>query len=269
MTWTSNRMIALYIALSVLAAAVVGWLILRKTVRTRLRMENLLRNDPGINDWFIVFNWSPKILYLPTIAVSILAGLISSFNIIDPQFIGGIWLAVFFINFLVEEFDISVKVLLIALISIGFLFLWLHLINSVGSFLKLFQHLAVAVDSTGYILFAVIGLLTVFISWFRGLFFYLAITPNYMNIQEGPTEIGEQIGREDYNTRIDTSDFLERLLGFGNIIITFKDQKRQPIVLLVWRIDRKAHLLEKVRGKFAIDLDSHPPTPTQLIPPDP
>ena len=269
MDWTSNRMIALYIALGVIAAAVVGWLILRKTVRTRLRMENLIRNDPDINDWLIVFNWSPKILYLPTIAVSILAGVISSFNIFDPQIIGGFWLAVFFINFLVEEFDISVKVLLIALISVGFLFLWLHLLNWVGSFLELFQYLTVAVDATGYILFAVIGLLTVFISWFKGLFFYLAITPNYMNIQEGPTETGEQIGREDYNTRIDTSDFLERLLGFGNIIITFKDQKRQPIVLLVWRIDRKAHLLEKVRGKFAIDLDSHPPTSTQPTPPDP
>jgi hypothetical protein len=79
-----------------------------------------------------------------------------------------------------------------------------------------------------------------------------------MNLQEGPTETGEQIGREDYNTRVDTSDFLERLLGFGKIIITFKDQKRQPIALLVWRIDKKAQLLEKVRGKFAIDMDSHP-----------
>lgn len=261
MDWTSNRMIALYIGLGVLAAAVVGWLILRKTVRTRLRMEKLLRNDPDINDWLIVFNWSPKILYLPTIAVSILAGIISWFNVVDPQIIGGLWLAVFFINFLVEEFDISVKVLLIAIISIGFLFLWLHLLDWVGSFLRLFRHLAVAVNHTGYLLFAVIGLLTVFIAWLRGLFFYLAITPNYMNIQEGPTETGEQIGREDYNTRIDTSDFLERLLGFGKIIITFKDQKRQPIVLLVWRIDKRAHLLEKVRGKFAIDLDSHPQAP--------
>jgi len=44
----------------------------------------------------------------------------------------------------------------------------------------------------------------------------------------------------------------------SKIIITFKDQKRQPIALLVWRIDKKAQLLEKVRGKFAIDMDSHP-----------
>ena len=74
-----------------------------------------------------------------------------------------------------------------------------------------------------------------------------------MNLQEGPTESGEQIGREDYNSRIDTSDFLERLMGFGKIIITFKDKKREPISVLTWRIQKKAQMLEKVRAKFAID----------------
>ncbi len=99
-----------------------------------------------------------------------------------------------------------------------------------------------------------------FISWLKGLFYYISITPNYMNIQEGPTESGEQIGREDYNSRIDTSDFLERLMGFGRIIITFKERKRQPIVMLVWRIQKKAQLLERVRAKFAIDHYQQPQT---------
>ena len=265
MDWTSNRMIALYIAVGVAAAAVLAWLVLGKTVRSRLRMESILRDDPDINDWLIVFNWTPKILYMPTIAVSLIASLIMYlrevgwvFENIRPEIIGGIWLVIFFVNFLVEEFEISVKLLLIALVSLGFLLLWLHLLGWVGSFLSLFRNLALSVSAIGYLLVTVIGLLTVFISWLRGLFYYVAITPNYMNLQEGPTETGEQIGREDYNTRVDTSDFLERLLGFGKILITFKDQKRQPIALLVWRIDRKAQLLEKVRGKFAIDMDSHP-----------
>ena len=261
----SNRMIALYIAVGVIVAGVVAWLVLGKTVRTRLRMEKLLSNDSDINDWLIIFNWTPKILYLPTIMISIIASLLMTlkgvgwfFEAVTPEMIGGFWLALFFVNFLVEEFEISVKLLLIAFVSLGFLFLWLHLLGWVVPFLRFFQHLALNVNAMGYLLITIIGLLTVFISWLRGLFYYVAITPNYMNLQEGPTETGEQIGREDYNTRVDTSDFLERLLGFGKIIITFKDQKRQPIALLVWRIDKKAQLLEIVRGKFAIDLDSHP-----------
>ncbi|MFH1719747.1 MAG: hypothetical protein ABIF19_20535 [Planctomycetota bacterium] len=259
--WTSQRMIAVYIAAGVVVVALISCLVLRKTFRTRLRVEKEIREDPDINDWLVIFNWSTKILYVPTIVASLLASVVMYlqeadwwvFASIPGVIIGGIWLTVFFLNFLVEEFSISIKVLLIGLVSIGFLLLWLHLCGWVMGFLGLFRHLALSVNATGYLLVGVIGLSTVAISWIKGLFYYISITPNYMNLQEGPTESGEQIGREDYNSRIDTSDFLERLMGFGRIVITFKDRKREPITILVWKIQRKAQLLERVRAKFAID----------------
>ena len=259
--WLSNKMIALYIALGLIAAAVGAWLLLRKTLRTRLKMQTVMKQDPDVNDWLIIFNWTPKILYAPTIAASLLAALLMYLNEINLWFfdsipgvvIGGIWLAIFFLNFLVEEYSISIKILVIALVSIGCFFLWLHLLGWVVGFLRLFKHLALSVNATGYLLVGIIGLFTILISWLKGLFYYMTITPNYMNLQEGPTESGEQIGREDYNSRIDTSDFLERLMGFGRIIITFKDRKREPIAVLTWRIQKKAQMLEKVRAKFAID----------------
>lgn len=37
------------------------------------------------------------------------------------------------------------------------------------------------------------------------------------------------------------------------LVITFKDRKREPLTVLVWGIQRKAQILEKVRAKFAID----------------
>ncbi|MCD6364588.1 MAG: hypothetical protein J7M14_01805, partial [Planctomycetes bacterium] len=98
-----------------------------------------------------------------------------------------------------------------------------------------------------------IFLCAIVISWIKGLFYYVAITPNYMNIQVGPTETGEQIAREQYSTRIDTGDFLERLFGFGRIVITFRDQRRQPIMMLVSRIGKTAAKLESIRGKLAVD----------------
>ncbi len=255
-SWTSNQMIALYIAVGLGLAAVLAWLILRKTVRTRLRMNAAMRDDPDINDWLVIFNWTPKVLYVPTIVASLVAAVLMYLSSEDSNtdvVIGGCWLGVFVLNFLVEEYNISIKILLITLVSLGCLFLWLHLLGWVGGFLRLFRHLALSINATGFLLIGIIGLLTVFFSWFKGLFYYITITPNYMNLQEGPTESGEQIGREDYNSRIDTSDFLERLMGFGRIVITFKDRKREPISVLVWRIQKKAQMLEKVRAKFAID----------------
>ena len=261
--WTSNKMIALYIAIGVAGLVVAAWFVLRKTLRTRLRMEKAVRADPDINDWLIIFDWTPKILYVPAIVASLLASVLMFlrdagwiFSAIKPEVVGGIWFAIVFVNLLVEEYNISVKVLLITIVSIGFLLLWLHLLGWVVDFIKLLRHLALSISGTGYLLFAVIGTLTIFISWLKGLFYYVTMTPNYMNIQQGPTESGGHIGREDYNTVVDTSDFLERLMGFGRIVIIFKDMKRQPLVLLVWRIQKKAQLLENVRGKFAIDLNA-------------
>jgi len=260
MDWTSNRMIALYIAIAVLVGVVIACLVLRRTVRTRLRTEKQIRDDRDIHEWLVVFNWTPKILYVPTLLASLVASLIMFLKGfgwfpagVTPGMIGGVWFAVLFLNFLVEEYEISVKVLLITILCAGLVLLWVHLLDSVGPFIKSFRHLGFSVSAGGYLLVAVIGLLTIFISWLKGLFYYVALTPNYMNIQEGPTETGEQISREDYNTRVDTSDFLERLLGFGRIVITFKDQKRLPIVLLVWGIKKKTQKLEEIRGSIVID----------------
>ncbi|MHC4542127.1 MAG: hypothetical protein ACYS74_20475, partial [Planctomycetota bacterium] len=180
----------MYVAVGALAAAVVAWLILRKTVRTRLKIEKAMREDPDINDWLVIFNWTPKILYGPTIVASLLACLLMFsrdaqwwfFGSVPEVAIGGIWLAVFFVNFLVEEYSISIKVLLIMLGSVGLFLFWLHLLGWVVGFLRLFKHLAVSINCTGYLLIGIIGLFTILTSWLKGLFYYIAITPNYMNL---------------------------------------------------------------------------------------
>ena len=252
--WLSNQMVAVYIAAGFIVASVVGWLILRKTVRTRLKMQKTIHDDPDINDWLVIHNWSTKVLYVPTIVASFIAAALLQIPGINEAAVGGIWFAIFFLNFLIEEYNISVKIVIIALISIGFFLLWLHLLGWAMDFLRLFRKIAISMNSTVLLLAGILGLMTILISWLKGLFYYISITPNYMNLQDGPTESGEQIGREDYNTKIDTSDFLERLMGFGRIIITFKDKKREPISVLVWRIQKKAERLEGVRAKFSIDL---------------
>jgi len=279
MDWTSNGMIALYIALALAAAVVAAWFILRKTLRTRVDVERALRADPDLNDWLVIFGWTSKILYVPSILAAILAATLMFITRSHwPAFdhvIGGLWFALFFINVLIEEYDINIKVILLTLASLAAFLLWLHLLGWVVPFLTLFGHLAFSVSATGYFLIAVLGLLIIGISWLHGLFYYVAITPNSLDLHAGPTEAGEQVGREDYNTKVDTGDFLERLLGFGRISITFKDNRRPPLTLLVWRVEKKAEMLERVRAKFVLDrpqlIDQAPPTqpttPTPNTPP--
>ncbi|MBN2590223.1 MAG: YIP1 family protein [Sedimentisphaerales bacterium] len=251
--WFSNQMLAFYIAAGLITAGIVAWLILRKTFRTRLKMEKIMKDDPDIDDYLVIYSLTPKALYFPTIIFSFIAAILMNIPSVNVTAIGGIWFAIFFLNFLVEEYNISIKISLIFIVSTGFFLLWLHLIGKVMAFLGFFKNIAISMNAAVYLLVGILGLVTIFISWLRGMFYYITLTPNYMNLQDGPTESGEQIGREDYNTRIDTSDILERLMGFGRIIISFKDRNKEPISVLVWRIKSKAESLERVRGKLAID----------------
>jgi len=254
--WTWQKWMVFSLPFALVVLGVAAWFVLRKTIRTRGRVNRSLREDPDINEWLVVFNWSRKVLYLPTVLASVLAAVLMYFlpeRGLHATIIGGVWLGVFFLNFLVDEYEMSVKVLLIIVLCVFLLVLWLVFMDWLHPFARLFRHLGVAISPTVYLLVAGMFLIAIAISWLRGLFYYVAITPNYLNIQIGPTETGEQVSREEYSTRVDTGDFLERLLGYGRIIITFADQRRQPLVLLVGRIGTVASRLESIRGKLAVD----------------
>jgi hypothetical protein len=219
-------------------------------------MEKQLRDDPDTDEWLVIFGWTRKILYIPTIAASLIASVVMLFfptDSVSSSVIGGVWLAIFFINLLIEEFELSLKILLIILLCILLLVLWLASLDLLTPFLRQFRHLGIQINATGYLVIALLFLMTIVVSYLRGLFYYVAITPNCIYTQTGPTETGEQIARESYSTRIDTGDFMERLMGFGRIIITFSDQRRLPMMLLVGRIGVKARKLEAIRGTLSVD----------------
>lgn len=253
--WPWEKWAVFFVPLALLFLGALVWLLLRKTIRSRVRVARQIRDDPDINEWLVVFNWSRKALYVPTILASLIAAAIMFVKPQGPHTdaVGGIWLGVFFLNFLVDEYEISIKLLLIVVLCGMALFLWLLFLDWVVAFLDLFTNLGITVDGIGYLVIALMFILAIGISWLRGMFYYVAITPNYLNVQIGPTETGEQISREEYSTQVDTGDFLERLLGFGRIVITFSDQRRQPITLLTGRIGTKAARLESIRGKLAVD----------------
>ena len=255
--WDWKRVAIFCIPFVLILIAVIVWFFMRKTLRTRMRMERQLREDPDINEWLVVFGWSRKILYMPTVLASLAACILMLLRQaglpLNEHVIGGAWLGVFFLNFLVDEYEMSIKVLLIVVLCLVVLGLWLAALDWLMPFLRFFRNVRFCMSAQGYLILAGLFLLAIGIAWLRGLFYYVAITPNYLNIQVGPTETGEQISREEFSTRIDTGDFLERLLGFGRVVVTFSDQRRQPLLLLVGRIGRKAAKLESIRGKLAVD----------------
>lgn len=264
---TSRKMIAFYIVIIGAVIVAAGWFFLSKTGRTRLSVKKNMARDSDITDqpdhvgeFLIVFKWTRKVIFLPTILASLIAAILMYlhedniwiFGSMDPKTVGGVFFGIFFLNFLVEEYNIRLIVIVTSLVSFGFLLLWLELVGWVVPFFRLFKRLAFEISGTGYLLVCIIGLLTILISWIRGLFYYVVITPNYINIQKGLTETGEQIARRDFYTSVDTTDLVERLFGIGKINITFKESERKPMTLLVWRIGKKAEKLEEMGTKLIV-----------------
>ena len=257
--WDTKKTIIFLAPFALLLVGALVAFLMRKTFCTRFRMARQFRADPDIKEWLIVFNWSRKIFYLPTILGSVVAFALMAFlwnrsDVPTARIIGGVWLAIFFLNYLVDEYEINLKIILIFVLFAGALVLWLVFMGWLDNLGRFFTNLDIVLNSWAYLLLAIIFALGVVTSWLKGLFYYVAITPNYMNIRAGPTETGEQVRSEYFATRIDTGDFLERALGFGRIIITFADQRRPPLILLVSRIGKKAGILESIRGVTAVDL---------------
>lgn len=231
-------------------------MLMRKTVRTRFQMVKQLDADPDIKNWLVVFGWTGKIIYFPTVVLSLLFFVLSALGAVNPGTLGAIWLGFFLLNFVIEEYEAGIKEVLLMVITIAGLTLWLSYLNWLDGFWGFLGGISAEMGGVAYLLISLIFLLAIGTSWVKGLFHYAAFTPNYVNLQRGPTESGEQIGREEFDTLVDTSDLLERLLGFGSIIVRFHDSRKEPLRMLVWGIGGKSRKLENIRSAITIDRTS-------------
>jgi len=251
--WTSTQLIVFFAPIVILLIGLFIWLLMRRSIRTRFRMNHQLQADPDISEWLVVFGWTRKIIYLPVIMLSLVFFILSLILKTSSGAMGAIWLGCFLINFMVEEFDAGIKELLLLILGLGGLVLWLSYLDWLDDLWSFLGGISADMNGVAYLIFALIFLIAIGVSWVRGLFFYVAFTPNYINIQKGPTESGQQIGREEISTIVDTEDLLERMLGFGRILVNFRDTRQEDIHLLVWGIGKKSRKLESIRGAIVIE----------------
>lgn len=244
-----------------LVLVVLFYRAVRSIDRIRKKWMESNPDDPTCRNLLVVYDLSRKALYIPTITTSLVMSVLMAlredpwklFPGLDPKVLGGIWLAVFFLNFLVEEYDVDLRSLVLTVVVLAATFMWVAVMGWVTEFFHFFRRFGMELDSTAYLLIAVIFILAILYSILKGSFQYVQITPNYINIQMGLAETGEQLSREQFSTRIDAEDLIERLFGFGRLIITFRDTRRSPMTFLVHGVGSKAAQLEAIRATYLVD----------------
>jgi hypothetical protein len=256
--WGSDPMLATYIGAAFLVVSALVTIVVIKTVRTRFKKERAIQEQPEVNEYVILWNYPRWALYLPSVVLALLAGTVTvlveheAFHF-PLSTMGGIMLAFVFLNLCVEQFHLSVKTLLIIVLAAATALLVLHLSALAPNILRFLRNTVKVKIPAAVYFFSVFSVaFVIFIGWLKGLFNYIAITPNTADLQRGATESGEHILTKDYNIQLDTSDFVERwIFGFGRVILTFRD--RPPLTYFVPRASKIAEKIGRVRAVMAID----------------
>jgi len=264
-SWTDPEAIALYFAAGIFSFGIIVFISLMRRATTRWEMEQRLRDNKDINDWLVIFNWTRKILHLPTIVFSFLAAFIMLLYPADDfptvaKIVGACWFCIWLFCHIIEETNISLSVA-IAIFAGTILLAVLALFGKVlDDMARIVSLICLKASPALYVLFGLTYLSSIVLSYMRGLFYYIALEPNQMIVQFKIGEDGETFQRMQYDARIEaTVDIFEWFFfQTATIKIQFRDGKRSPMEFYVGRIRKKAEWLSAVLGVTAIDRSKRP-----------
>jgi len=253
-SFASNKMFSFYCVFAITVALLVFVLIFKmtKSAKTRYQRDNEVRQNPNIKVWLCGYNWGWPILFLPTMVLMIVAGVIgilldlifggSETVPVIQDVIGGVVIVFGALNAAVAIFKLKPVTLglLLGSFLIILLILLLHGPQTFLSFFKGFRHLGVNIEPLGYILLAYIWSVFLRIIWVKSLFFYWVFLPNRLELQHGLSESNDSVDRDDLRHQIDTDDVILRWWNVGIITFYFPELDKLPITNVVWGIRKKA-----------------------------
>ncbi|MFB0553680.1 MAG: hypothetical protein ACETWQ_10250 [Phycisphaerae bacterium] len=259
-SFVSNRMFSLYCVFIITLVLLVLVLIFKmtKSAKTRYERDNEVRQNPNIKVWLSGYNWGWPILFLPTMLLMTIAGVLglllnlilggSEVMPVIQDVIGGIVLVFGALNAAVAIFKLKPVTLglLLGSFIIILLILLLHGPQTFLGFFKGFRHLGVNIEPLGYILLAYIWSIFLKLIWIKSLFFYWVFLPNRLELQHGLSESNDSVDRDDLRHQIDTDDVILRWWNVGIITFYFPELDRLPITNVVWGIRKKAVYVNRI-----------------------
>jgi len=254
-SYDNSQAIALYFASGIMGFAILSFVALMRRATTRWEMEQRLANDDDIHDWLVIFNWSKKILHVPTVVCAFMAAFVVWLYPEWGKPVGAAWFCVWFLCHIIEDNNIGLAVAVAIFVGVV-LFVALAVFGGVlGDIVEVARLISITASPALYIGFGLAYLASIAMSYIKGLFYYVALEPNQMIVQFKIGEDGETFQRMQYDARVEaTVDIFEWFFfNTATIKIQFRDGKRSPMEFYVGRIKKKAGWLSAVLGVTAID----------------
>lgn len=263
-SYDNPRAVALYFASGIVGFAILAFVALMRRATTRWEMEQRLHNDKDIHDWLVIFNWTKKILHIPTVVCAFLAAFIVWLYPEWSKTAGAAWFCVWLFCHIIEDNNIGLAVAVAIFVGVV-LFAALAIFGGVlHDIVEIAKLISITASPALYIGFGLAYLASIAMSYIKGLFYYVALEPNQMIVQFKIGEDGETFQRMQYDARVEaTVDIFEWFFfNTATIKIQFRDGKRSPMEFYVGRIKKKAGWLSAVLGVTAIDRAERTDTPS-------
>ena len=99
--------IALYFASGIVCFTILAFVGLMRRATTRWEMEQRLREDDDIHDWLVIFDWTKKILHVPTVLCAFLAAFVVWLFPESGKVVGAIWFCIWLFCHTIEDNNIG------------------------------------------------------------------------------------------------------------------------------------------------------------------
>jgi len=256
--------------LVIVAGCLAAWILLRRGTQTRFAVMRRVHADPEVAEWVVAFDWTGKVLYIPSLVAAIAAagvtwavGHSESMSRVPVAAIGGAWLAIVVLNVLIEEGRFGWKGLTALTGVVLLALLWISASGLSKPLARGLSAIEVNLSAGAYLTIAAVGFVAIAGSWVRGVFTYVVVTPKRVVVGRGPLTKPEELPFDAVTIEIDRHDLLKRLVGFGRAVVSFKDASHPPIVCLTGRIATKVAMLKAVRRQVERDAAIVPARPAE------
>ena len=259
--------IAVCFASGIVSFVIIAFVVLLNRAKTRWEMEERLFNEKG-EDYLVIFNWTKKILHLPTVIASFLAALIvwvsapnggapSELAKTIPVIVGAAWFCVWLVCHTIEDYDFNLTTVIALFATILLVIVLVSFGNAWNEIGKILRKVSITASPVLYIGFGIAYSASIVLSYIKGVFYYVAIEPNQITIQHKIGEDAETFQKMHYDVRVETAvDIFEWFFyDTGTIEITFHGGKRPPIDCYVGGIRKKAPRLGNILGVMAVEPD--------------
>lgn len=259
--------IAVCFASGIVSFVIIAFVILLNRAKTRWEMEERLFNEKG-EDYLVIFNWTKKILHLPTVIASFLAALIVWVCVSKdgdpagtartvPVIVGAAWFCVWLVCHTIEDYDFNLTTVIALFAAVLLVIVLASFGNAWDEIGKVLHKISITASPALYIGFGIAYSASIALSYVKGVFYYVAIEPNQITVQHKIGEDAETFQKMHYDVRVETAvDIFEWFFyDTGTIEITFHGGKRTPIDCYVGGIRKKAPRLGNILGVMAVEPD--------------